>query len=181
MDKSEIEALIARIALGDRDAFDALYDETAGKLLGVCLRVLKERSIAEDALQDVFVKIWKNAEKYRVTGQSPMPWLLTIARNTAIDRLRASKPETDISFYADRLAAPGLTPEQSAIAASEAARLAACLDQLDEERRQAITGAYLNGETYADLATRFAVPLNTMRTWLRRGLISLRECMSHGG
>lgn len=181
MDTSEIETLISRAALGDRLAFSTLYDRTSGKLFGVCVRILKNRAAAEDALQDVFVKIWKNADRYQVTGQGPMPWLITIARNTSIDRIRASKPETDISTYAEVLPSAGLTPEQSAVAGSEAARLAACLDTLDEDRRNAITGAYLNGETYNQLSERFSVPLNTMRTWLRRGLISLRECMSHDG
>jgi len=181
MQNAEIETLITRTALGDRTAFSNLYDKTSGKLLGICLRVLKERSIAEDALQDVYVKIWKNADRYQITGQGPMPWLATIARNTAIDRLRAQKPETDLGYYADVLPAPGLTPEQSVVAASEASRLANCLDKLDKEKRSAVTGAYLQGETYRDLAARLSIPLNTVRTWLRRSLIDLRECMSRDG
>jgi len=179
MQNAEIEMLITRTALGDRTAFSRLYDQTSGKLLGICLRVLKERTIAEDALQDVYVKIWKNADRYQITGQGPMPWLATIARNTAIDRLRAQKPETDLGYYADVLPAPGLTPEQSAVAGSEAARLANCLDNLEQEPRSAVLGVYLQGETYRSAADRLSIPLNTMRTWLRRSLIELRECMSH--
>ena len=85
---TEIEAMIARIALGDRDAFGALYDATSAKLFGICLRVLSNRAEAEDALQEIYVKVWHNAGRYQVNGLSPMTWLITIARNHAIDRLR---------------------------------------------------------------------------------------------
>jgi RNA polymerase sigma-70 factor (ECF subfamily) len=176
--RDEIEALIAQVALGDQKAFSRLYDATSGKLLAVCLRVLNERAAAEDAMQEVYVKVWNKADQYAVTGHSPMTWLITIARNTAIDRLRARKIDRDIAEYHERLAAPGPTPEQTAVAASEAKRILQCLDELDTDRRDAITGAYLDAKSYKDLSEQFGVPLNTMRTWLRRGLATLRECMS---
>lgn len=179
MDRQEIDKLIGRVALNDRAAFTDLYDATSAKLFGVCLRVLSNRAAAEDAMQDSYVKIWKNAGRYRANGLSPMTWLITIARNTAIDRLRATrKGHSDIDAPGFELAAPGAGPEQLAIAASEAKRLLGCLDGLAEDRGAAVRGAYLEGKTYAELAEAFSVPLNTMRTWLRRGLISLRECMS---
>jgi RNA polymerase sigma-70 factor (ECF subfamily) len=179
MDRQEIEDLIARVALQDRAAFEQLYDRVSAKLFGVCLRVLNSRAAAEDAMQDTFVKIWNNADRYNSNGLSPMTWLITIARNTAIDRLRARKKgHQRLDSPGFELVAPGPTPEQSAVNASEAAKLAGCLETLEGDRGQAIRGAYLDGETYADLAVRFNVPLNTMRTWLRRGLIALRECMS---
>ena len=179
MDRAEIETLIARVALRDRDAFEMLYDRTSAKLFGVCLRVLTKRAEAEDAVQDTYVKIWKNADRYSVNGLSPMTWLITIARNTSIDRLRQRRQgHMDVDTPGLELVAPGPSPEQSAVAASEAAKLSGCLDSLAEDRGAAVRGAYLDGESYADLAKRFDVPLNTMRTWLRRGLISLRECMS---
>ena len=176
--KSDLEALIARIALGNKPAFERLYDATSGKLLAVCLRVLRDRSAAEDAMQDTYVKVWNSASKFEVTGHSPMTWLITIARNTAIDRLRARKSEDDIADYEDRFASRAATPEQTALAASEAQRILACLEELEQDRRDAIKGAYLDGQSYKDLSDRFDVPLNTMRTWLRRGLASLRGCMS---
>lgn len=173
-----IEDLISRVALGDRGAFSELYDATSAKLFGVCLRVLRQRAAAEDAMQDAYIKVWKNAGRYSVNGLSPMTWLITIARNTAIDRHRAQKQTADLDDYSDTLPAPGPSPEQAAIARSDGARIAACLEELKREHCDAIKGAYLDGETYADLAARFSVPLNTMRTWLRRSLISVRECMS---
>jgi RNA polymerase sigma-70 factor (ECF subfamily) len=173
----EVEQLILRSGLGDREAFSRLYDATSAKLFGICLRVLKDRAAAEDALQDSFVKIWNHASRYGANGLSPMTWLITIARNTAIDRLRARRRQGDTAELTDTHQARGPGPEQSAVAASEARRIAACLDELEADRRDAVRGAYLEGESYADLAARFDVPLNTMRTWLRRSLIRLRECM----
>ncbi len=178
MDISDIDHLISRVALGDRAAFSKLYDATSAKLFGVALRVLNNTASAEDVLQETFMKIWRYADRYASTGNSPMTWLITIARNTAIDRLRATKLTADIADVEDRVAAQGPTPEQSAIAGSEVARIVACLDELTEDRRSAVRGAYLEGASYADLATRFDVPINTMRTWLRRSLIALRECMA---
>jgi RNA polymerase sigma-70 factor, ECF subfamily len=174
----EIEALIARVALGERSAFSMLYDATSAKLLGVCLRVLKDRAAAEDAMQDSFVKVWKNADRYRANGLSPMTWLITIARNTAIDRLRARRDAADVDALSDVPPARGPSPEGAAIAASEVQRIFRCMDELEAERRDAVRGAYLDGQSYADLAKRFEVPLNTMRTWLRRSLMVLRECMA---
>lgn len=175
--QSEVEALIQRVAMGDQSAFSRLYDLTSGKLLAVCMRVLEERSAAEDTMQETFVKVWNSADRYRVTGHSPMTWLITIARNTAIDRRRKRRNESDIDDYTDRIASPAQTPEQSAIVASESRRIVACLDTLEADRRSAVSGAYLEGKSYQELADQFAVPLNTMRTWLRRSLASLRECM----
>lgn len=179
-DAKRLETLIAQLALGDRTAFSDLYDATAPKLLGVTMRVLGERAAAEDAMQDAYVKVWRHADRYQVTGHSPMSWLITIARNTAIDRLRkrARASEDDIDDHHDRLPARTPTPEQSAIAGAEAQSIIACLDELERDRRAAITGAYLEGKTYKDLAAQMDVPLNTMRTWLRRGLAALRECMA---
>ena len=176
--RDEIENMIGKVASRDRDAFLSLYDATSAKLFGVCLRVLSERAEAEDALQDVYVKVWRNAERYSANGLSPMTWLITIARNTAIDRLRARRSAADGGGdELDRVrdTAPG--PEGHAMAASEAREIARCLGELEDDRAAAVRGAYLDGLSYKELADRFAVPLNTMRTWLRRSLIRLRECL----
>ena len=174
----DIEDLIARVALGDRAAFSKLYDNTSAKLFGVVLRVLNDRASAEDAVQDAYMKIWRHAGRYSANGMSPMTWMITIARNTAIDRLRQTRATVDLDHVAEHLTAPGPNPEQSAVAAGEARRIAACLDELEHDRGAAVRGAYLEGQSYADLAARFNVPLNTMRTWLRRSLQSLQECMA---
>lgn len=175
---AELEDYIARIVLRDRAAFEQLYSATSAKLFGVCLRVLNNRAEAEEVLQDCFVKVWNNSDRYAVNGYSPITWLVTIARNTAIDRLRTRKDSgadiDDMPELPDR----GPTPEAAAIASSEARRINGCLAELDDQKAGAVRGAYLEGESYADLAARFDVPVNTMRTWLRRSLVALKECLS---
>lgn len=178
MTRDEIERLIARTAMGDRSAFRALYEATSGKLFAVCLRVLRDNAEAEDAVQDVYVKVWQNAGRYQAGGLSPMTWLITIARNRAIDKLRARKaPADDVTERVD-IADAGPTPEGAAIAVSERSRIVACLGELPRDRAAAVRGAYLDGLTYAELANRYDVPLNTMRSWLRRSLLKLKECLS---
>ena len=176
---ADIENYISKCALGDRDAFSSLYAATSAKLFGVCLRVLGDRHEAEDALQDVFVKIWHNAGRYQINGLSPMTWLITIARNLSIDRLRVRKriQGAGLEAAAD-LASADPSPEAMAIAASDRVQIAACLTELDADQSDAVRRAYLEGETYQELSTRYDVPLNTIRTWLRRSLIKLKGCLS---
>ncbi|MCV2891651.1 sigma-70 family RNA polymerase sigma factor [Lentibacter sp. XHP0401] len=178
--RDALENWIAQLPLGSRDAFDALYSATSAKLFGVILRVLNDRGEAEDVLQEVFVKIWHNAGRYQAGGYSPMTWLITIARNAAIDRLRKrQRREADMTgAIEDTLVDPRLGPEALAVNASGREQLVACMGELEAKRGEAVRRAYLQGETYAELAAHFDVPLNTMRTWLRRSLISLRECLT---
>ena len=175
---ADIEEMIARIGIGDRSSFSALYDATSAKLFGVCLRVLNNRAEAEDALQEAFVRIWQKADSYAANGYSPMTWLITLTRNLAIDRLRARKAQTEDIDNVPNLRASGPTPEEATVAASETARITTCLDELETDRAEAVKGAYLQGESYQELADRYGIPLNTMRTWLRRSLIKLKDCLS---
>lgn len=174
----DIEGMIARMAMGDRGALSSLYAATSGKLFGVLLRVLDDRAEAEDALQETYVKVWHNAGRYRSNGLSPMTWLITVARNHAIDRLRArrSRKTTGVEELAE-IADPGMNPEEAVMASSLRGRIGVCLQALPPDRADAVCRAYLLGEAYADLAARHRVPLNTMRTWLRRSLLKLRECL----
>lgn len=174
--REEIEALIARTALADRAAFAALYAATSAKLYGLLIRILQDEAEAEDVLQDVYMKIWRGAGRYAANGLSPMTWLITVARNAGIDRLRARPRLSDAEPAEAPDPAPG--PEAAALAAGEARRIAACLAELEPDRAAAVRGAYLDGLSYETLAERHGVPLNTMRTWLRRSLIRLRECLA---
>ncbi|SNR26421.1 sigma-70 family RNA polymerase sigma factor [Paracoccus sediminis] len=177
-DKDDISGLILGVSLRDRRAFDRLYRATSAKLFGVCLRVLGNRPEAEEAVQEVFVKVWLKADRFSVTGQSPMSWLIAIARNQAIDRLRRRRETAgNLDDAALGMRDPGPGPEVRAIQAGERRRLDGCLGELDGDRAAAVRGAYLDGDSYADLARRHDVPLNTMRTWLRRSLMRLRECL----
>ena len=177
MAPQDITKLIARTSMRDRTAFDLLYRLTSAKLFGVCLRVLNDRSEAEEALQEVYVKVWTKADRFAVSELSPISWLVAVARNHAIDRLRVRRKTTAGIDAAIDIADPTPGPEALAMAGEDSARVHRCLDELDEDRASAVRGAYLKGESYAELAERHDVPLNTMRTWLRRSLIKLRECL----
>lgn len=172
-----IAELLGRIAKGDRDAFRALYSAASAKLYGVALRILGDRAEAEDALQEVFTRVWLNARRFDPAKARGMTWAIAIARNHAIDRLRARAPlsddDTALAFVADR--APGA--EAQAVARGEARRIADCFGTLEPARAEAVRGAYLDGLSYDDLARRHDIPLNTMRSWLRRGLQKLKECL----
>ncbi|UPH69947.1 sigma-70 family RNA polymerase sigma factor [Abyssibius alkaniclasticus] len=178
MQLNDVEKLIGQVALRDRAAFLALYQATSAKLFGVCLRILGDRAESEDALQEAYVRIWQRADQYAQRGYSPMTWLITIARNLAIDHLRARRAPADGTEVLETLPDSGPNPEQAALAADEGAQLGACLDGLDPVHSDAVRRVYLDGDSYQDLATRHDVPLNTMRTWLRRSLQKLKECLS---
>ena len=169
--------LLARVALRDRAAFEQLYSVQGAKLFGLCLRLLKDRREAEDALQDVFVKIWMNADRYVSEVASPAAWLNSVTRNLCIDRLRRRKGGDVGVEVLEELPAEAPGPEAAAIRASEGRRIDDCMTRLDSARAEAVRRAYVEGESYLELAERFAVPLNTMRSWLRRSLLSLRECL----
>lgn len=174
----EITRLIQQVSLRDRAAFDQLYHATSAKLFGTCLRVLKNRADAEEAVQEVFIKIWLKADRFAITGQSPMSWLIAIARHHAIDRLRIRQTATaQMDSEAIQIRDPTPGPEALAVAGAETRRLDGCLSELEDDRAHAVRGAYLDGDSYADLALRYGVPLNTMRTWLRRSLMRLKECL----
>ncbi|WP_299642761.1 sigma-70 family RNA polymerase sigma factor [Devosia sp.] len=173
-----IADLIARTALRDRSAFRDLYARTSAKLFGVTLRILKDRSEAEEALQEVYVKIWQRADRYVAGGYSPISWLVAVARNHALDVLRARKPVSDDIDLVLDLADGSPDPEQATIDSTERKRIDGCLDELESDKADCVRGAYLDGFSYEELATRHNVPLNTMRTWLRRSLLKLRECLS---
>lgn len=174
----DIADLIARCALRDRAAFRDLYTRTSAKLFGVSLRILKDRSEAEEALQEVYVKIWQRADRYVAGSYSPISWLVAVARNHALDILRARKPIADEIDVALEIADLGPDPERAAVDKSERTRIDSCLAELDGDKAEAVRGAYLDGYSYDELAERHGVPLNTMRTWLRRSLLKLRECLS---
>jgi RNA polymerase sigma-70 factor (ECF subfamily) len=167
---------IAKCAAGDRAAFRALYRDSSAKLMGVLLRILGERSEAEDALQEVYTRVWTRAGRFDATKGRGMTWLIAIARNLAIDRLR-SRPAASSDDGLDMVQDTTPRAEARLIAQGEARRVTDCFATLEPDRAAAVRGAYLDGLSYDDLAARHAVPLNTMRTWLRRSLLKLKECL----
>ena len=176
---ADIADLIMRCSLRDRGAFRTLYDRTSAKLYGVVLRILRDRAEADEAIQEIYVKIWQRADRFVAGNYSPISWLVAVARNHALDMVRARRPQADeLDGEAMEIADAGPSPEALTSAGEDGARIAACMAQLEPDRAEAVKGAYLDGYSYDELAQRYSVPLNTMRTWLRRSLIKLRECLT---
>lgn len=172
-----IGTLLLQVAAQDRAAFIRIYSETSSKLMGVLLSILGNRSEAEDALQDVFTKVWLRAQRFDASKGRGMTWLIAMARNQAIDRLRSRKQTSGEAGEIEALLDPTPQIETQLIARGEAKRINLCLDRLEPDHALALRGAYLSGSSYLELALHFDVPLNTMRTWLRRSLQKLKECM----
>lgn len=172
-----LTTLLARVALRDRRAFGLLYQSASPKLFSVVLRILRDRVEAEEALQEVFIKVWQRAERYDPQQGAAMTWLATIARNHAIDMIRARKPQASELDAAFDVASPEPGPEAMAINASEGTRIDGCMQTLEADRADAVRKAYVEGMSYRELADSYRIPINTMRTWLRRSLLKLRECL----
>lgn len=170
LDNADLSTLITRTAERDRTAFRELYDATCPLFMGIALKILGRRDLAEEAVQDAYVSIWSQAHRFDRKRGSARGWIATIARRRAIDRLRASpwlkreqSEEKEIAARIERL--------------PESLTLRHCLFQLKTATRHAICLAYLYGMTHDELSNRSGVPLGTIKSRLRRGLIALRECM----
>jgi RNA polymerase sigma-70 factor (ECF subfamily) len=176
---SGLEGLLADTALGSRSAFEALYRATSRQLYGICLRVLGDRDESQDVLQEVYTAVWRQARQFDQHRGSAMTWLALVARSRAIDRRRAQMrsggtvPIENVGEIADAAA----SPMQSAQWSSDRRALDNCLEQLDERRRSLIQSAFFQALTYEELARRSGSPLGSVKSWIRRGLMQLRECL----
>ncbi len=172
---AELAALLVRTADGDVAAFQAFYERTSAKLFGVILRILVERQESEDVLQDVYVSVWRKAATFDPARASPITWAATIARNRAIDRLRARpvRPHVPVEAAHD-LADDSPAQDAGLIHDQDALRLANALATLEPRHAAAIRACYFEGVTYDELAAREQVPVGTLKSWVRRGLIRLR-------
>ena len=175
---ARLAELLSRVGAGDRRALEALYSATSAKLLAVCLRILCDRAESEDVLQEVYITVWRKAGGYDAARAGAMTWLSTVARNRAIDRLRARGPAGRTTAI-DGFDAPDPQPLADAglESAQEMGRLSFCLDQLESRTASAIRTAFLEGVTYEALAQRLDAPLGTVKSWIRRGLLRLRGCL----
>jgi RNA polymerase sigma factor (sigma-70 family) len=174
----DLAVLMDRIAGGDRDALRQFYQATSAKLFGVCLRILCRRDEAEDVLQEVYLTIWRRAGRYDAGRAGVMAWICTIARNRAIDRLRARGPLAGADPSEALEVADGAAGgEALLVQADEAAQLARCLETLDQRAREMIRTAFFEGVTYEALAQRVGAPAGTVKSWIRRGLARLKDCL----
>jgi RNA polymerase sigma-70 factor (ECF subfamily) len=177
---AQLEQLIARCAAGDAAALQRLYQDTAAQLFGVLKRILVRADLAEEALQDVYVSIWRNAKDYRASKGAVFTWMTSIARYRAIDIKRSRRREVS---FADPVE---YVPESVDLAAdlaevaglgADVERLKNCLGQLGAMQRNAVCLAYMNGLSHDEVATALKSPLGTVKSWVRRGLESLRRCL----
>jgi RNA polymerase sigma factor (sigma-70 family) len=179
LDAANLADALSRVAVGDRAAFEAVYRRTSVKLFGVCLRILPVRQEAEEALQEVYLSVWRRAGSFDAEKGSAMTWLITLARNRAIDLLRSSgRISTAPIELADQV--PDLAPTASSVLemGDDHHRLAKCLETLDGGDAGLIRTAFFEGSTYAELASRAATPLGTIKSRIRRALLKLRECLA---
>jgi RNA polymerase sigma factor (sigma-70 family) len=172
------DALLA-CSKGDRAALRLLFEREAGTMLGVAGRILRRPALAEEAVQDTFVQVWRKAGSFDPARGRARTWLYAILRHRALNILRG-EARTDPT---DDFEPMGLVSEDEAADAmverlSETGRLRACLEQLDPLRRRIVVLAYARGLTQGELAGRVGVPLGTMKSWLRRSLVTLRGCMA---
>jgi RNA polymerase sigma-70 factor (ECF subfamily) len=182
MPDDRLVQLLARTALRDRSAFAELYEATRAKLFGVSLRIVHERPLAEEVLQDSFVNIWNHAGDYARAKSAPLTWLAAIVRNRSLDVVRRTREAPDID---DELTAAlpdeRASPVREAQEKGEAHSLHRCLAELDAEQRQTIALAFFHGLSHSELAAHLRRPLGTVKTHVRRGLLRLRECLARGG
>jgi RNA polymerase sigma-70 factor (ECF subfamily) len=174
-----LDAALVRLAGGEVAALEQIYRNSAPRLLAVCIRVLGDRSEAEDALHDTYVRLAVSARGYRSGQGSAIGWLITIARNLSIDRLRnrASRGYPLPVEAAAQFPDPAPGADECLLAGESAQRIEGCLGTLDEVQRGAIRSAFFNGQTYSQLAEAEGVPLGTMKSWIRRGLARLKQCL----
>lgn len=184
----ELSLLLSRAGLGDRSAFARLYERTSGHLFAVVLRIQRDRALAEELLQDIYVSIWKAAASFDAAQSQPLTWLTSIARHRAIDSLRrqqsqpqlvsASADEDDGSPDATEAAAdPAPGPLDLLDRASDARQLTLCMQHLSAQQRQSVALAFYDGLSHAEVAEHLQQPLGTVKSWVRRALMSLKTCL----
>ena len=175
---AELVWLLASVAKGDEVAFERLYEATRAKLFGVALRILRRQDLAEEVVQEAYVKIWNNAGQFDPAVGSPITWMASIARNRAIDIVR-KRSERSIEDEPGAVEVASDIPEPLARRemAEELKRVLDCVGQLDQQRQKLVLLAYCNGWSREQLAEKFNTPLNTVKTWLRRSMIEIRECL----
>jgi RNA polymerase sigma-70 factor (ECF subfamily) len=180
--------LLARTALGDQRAFAELYALASAHLYAVAIRIMRDGAIAEEMLQEAFVSVWHHAGTYDAAKSQPLTWLTSIVRNRCLDRLRRREVDTETLTPRDDDEAPaweppseGPTPVELLLAAADARALRGCLDGLEPGPRQAIALAFFRGLSHRELAAHLREPLGTVKSWVRRGLATLRRCLDAAG
>ncbi|HEY1327508.1 MAG TPA: sigma-70 family RNA polymerase sigma factor [Casimicrobiaceae bacterium] len=184
---ARLAALLARVALADQRAFEALYGQTSAHLYAIALRILREPSAAEEIVQEAYVSVWHHAGSYDAARSQPLTWLTSIVRNRCLDHLRrrdldtvSLTPEGDDEPAFD-VVDDGLTPAELLLRGAEARSVRDCVETLEAGPRQAIALAYFQGLSHGELAAHLHEPLGTIKSWVRRGLARLKHCLDDLG
>lgn len=176
--RNALEDLLTRTAKRDQHAFAQLYQLAGSRVFGVCLRMMRDRGDAEEVMQEVFTTVWRRADGFDPARGNAMTWLLALARNKAIDRLRQRREApSDDRIDLDQMIDERPAPPQEAESSQDYVRLLNCLEALEPKQRHSVREAFFTGATYQELAARCQVPLGTLKSWIRRGLLQLRECL----
>ena len=179
LDAFNYESALEACARGERVALRALYERESRWLLGVALRIVRDRETAHDVLQEAFLLIWQRAGSYQRSLGSARGWVYTVVRHRALDAVRRAGRETavgdDIEAYADSHALANPVAESPSV---DEALLNRCLEALDERKRECVVYAFVEGYTHEQISQRLAAPVGTVKSWIRRGLISLKACLS---
>jgi RNA polymerase sigma-70 factor, ECF subfamily len=173
-------ALIGRVAAGDRDAFRRLYDRHAARLNACALRITRQGPLAADAVHDAFLQVWRNASQFDPTRGNAEAWLTGLVRYRALDIARRRSREVSDEDAPERVD-DDPDPFERLASSRDALALHGCLGQLPVDRRRLVMLAFVDGLTHADLAERTAIPLGTVKSWIRRSLQTLRSCLEGGG
>jgi RNA polymerase sigma-70 factor (ECF subfamily) len=182
-DAATLQALLSRVALGDRSAFRQLYDATSAPLFGVAIRIVNRRDRAEDVLQDAFVNVWHRAGTYAAGASQPMTWLTAIVRNRALDMLRSETLRTTESLDDEETGEtkepPDDRPDPLGLLeqAADALSIRGCLAEIQGPQRQCLALAYYHGLSHSEVAARLAAPIGSVKVWIRRGLERLKRCL----
>ncbi|WP_416383535.1 sigma-70 family RNA polymerase sigma factor [Pseudomonas sp. MCal1] len=176
-DTDQLKHLLAQCSLGDRGAFEALYRSVSPRLHGVALRFMGRADLAEEVLQESFVRIWNNASRYQSNLSAPMTWMINITRNQAIDQLRKHRERPLSDLDAQMLVDDSPSVHDQLNSSRETTSLNRCLDRLEGMQRQSITIAYFEGLSCSELAEQLSAPLGSVKSWIRRGMERLRRCL----
>ncbi|TSD80652.1 sigma-70 family RNA polymerase sigma factor [Pseudomonas sp. KBS0710] len=169
--------MLAQCALGNRQAFETLYRSVSPRLHGVALRFMGRSDLAEEVLQEAFVRIWYNASRYEAHLAAPMTWMINITRNLAIDQLRKHREQPLAEGQQEAMLDDSPSAHEQLDSEREARALNRCLDSLDGMQRQSISVAYFQGLSCSELAEHLAAPLGSVKSWIRRGMERLRRCL----